>query len=585
MKYQYVIQLAIGFLVGAAATLSLWAGLFSGLELFLEDLLVSQKPLRDDIVLVAIDDQSLKKIGQWPWPRAVFAWAFRELSRSSPAAVALDVMMSEHSRLGTTDDAALRDAIADAPFPVVMPAEAGRLTLQNRGPLRADSFLLPLKEFTEAPGADIGHVNLVTDADGITRRFPGSVAGADSGAAYAPFAETVVRRSGKAPRVPLAPDRIHRIVFSAPPGAIRRIPFWRIYEGNAPDDLAGKIIFIGATAPDLHDERITPFSRGNTMPGAEIHAQIATMLLQGYRLNPLPGRLQTLWIFSASFIPALLFILFKKSRAALGANILIGFIQFGGIAILFDRGIAVNVVHGSGAWALSTLALFGYRYFSGERQRREMRRAFSRYVSRDVLAEILKDPSKIALGGAERNVTVFFSDIRGFTALSERTSPAELVALLNRYFTQMSEEVLRANGVLDKYIGDAIMAFWGAPTSDPDHAEHAVDAARGMIKQLALLNAEFRREGKPEISIGIGIYTGTAIVGNVGSDQRFDYTVIGDTVNAASRLEGLNKQYGTTIIIGESTRRNLKKTYDIRPLGDAEVKGRTEPIHIYEVCG
>lgn len=585
MKHRYGAHLTVGLLVGAVLTLSSYAGLFSGLELFLEDLLVSRKPLRSDVVIVAIDDESIRKIGQWPWPRAAFARVFRELKRSSPAVVGLDVMMSEPSRLGPADDALLADALAQSSFPVVMPAEASRLTLERSGTARADGFLLPLKKFRELPAVDIGHVNLITDADGVARRFPGIVATADRSAAYAPFAQTVIRRAGKIFPAPEAPEKIHQIVFSSPPGAIRRIPFWRIYEGAAPQDIAGKIIFMGAVAPDLHDERLTPFSRGSAMPGAEIHAHIATMFLQGYRLNPLPGSLVPLWIFSAALVPALVFLFFKKSLAALAANLLIGLIQLAAIAVLFDRGIASPLVHITGAWAGSALAVFGFRYFSGERERREIRRAFSRYVSQDVLAEILKDPSKIALGGIQREVTVFFSDIRGFTALSEQTAPTELVAVLNRYFTEMTGEVLRTGGVLDKYIGDAIMAFWGAPISDPDQADHALDAALGMIKKLALLNAEFRREGKAEINIGIGIYTGSAIVGNVGSLQRFDYTVIGDTVNAASRLEGLNKQYGTNIIISESTRRALKKTYGLRPLGHAQVKGRIEPILIYEVRG
>ncbi len=212
-----------------------------------------------------------------------------------------------------------------------------------------------------------------------------------------------------------------------------------------------------------------------------------------------------------------------------------------------------------------------------------MKNLFSKYVSKDVLNEILSDPSKVALGGEEKEVTVFFSDIRGFTTISEKTTPKELVRILNTYFTAMTKEVLDNGGVLDKYIGDAIMAFWGAPIADPDQAENALKASLSMLEQLKELNKELRALGDPEIHIGIGLYTGPAIVGNVGSDLRFDYTVMGDTVNVASRLEGLNKEYKTEIIIGETTKNKIKGNYVFRALGSVAVKGRKEPLNIYTI--
>jgi adenylate cyclase len=194
----------------------------------------------------------------------------------------------------------------------------------------------------------------------------------------------------------------------------------------------------------------------------------------------------------------------------------------------------------------------------------------------------------VSLGGEEKEITVFFSDIRGFTTLSEKTTPKELVRILNRYFTAMSEEILKNAGVLDKYIGDAIMAFWGAPVDDPGQADNALKAALGMLAKLKELNEELRASGDPEINIGIGIYTGPAVVGNMGSEQRFDYTVMGDTVNVASRLEGLNKEYQTRLIIGESTKNKItlrlaqgEKDYKFRFLGSVAVKGRKEPLNIY----
>lgn len=202
-------------------------------------------------------------------------------------------------------------------------------------------------------------------------------------------------------------------------------------------------------------------------------------------------------------------------------------------------------------------------------------------MSPRVLEEILVDPAKVALGGEEREVTVLFSDIRGFTTLSEKTSPQELVRILNKYFSRMSAEIVNREAVLDKYIGDAIMAFWGAPLEDTMQADHALAAGQGMIIALHKLNEELRAAGDPEIAIGIGIHTGPAVVGNIGSEFRFDYTLIGDTVNVASRLEGLNKEHKTTLILSESTKSKLHSDHAFRSLGEVSVKGRKEPLHVF----
>ncbi len=210
-----------------------------------------------------------------------------------------------------------------------------------------------------------------------------------------------------------------------------------------------------------------------------------------------------------------------------------------------------------------------------------MKNLFSKYVSKEVLEEILKNPSQVTLGGEEKEITVLFSDIRGFTSISEKTTPKELVRLLNKYFTAMTEQILKNGGVLDKYIGDAIMAFWGAPIENLEQADKAVRAALQMIQKLDELNKELMSEGIPEIKIGVGIYTGPAVVGNIGSNLRFDYTAIGDTVNTASRLEGLCKEYNTRIIIGKTTKNKLKDDYNLKFLGSALVKGKNKSVDVY----
>jgi len=236
----------------------------------------------------------------------------------------------------------------------------------------------------------------------------------------------------------------------------------------------------------------------------------------------------------------------------------------------------------------SSLALFGgvaYQYFVEGREKRQMKKLFGQYVSRDVFAQLVADPSRARLGGHRRQMTVLFSDIRGFTTLTERGEPEAIVAMLNEYFTRMVAIVFRHKGTIDKFVGDMVMALFGAPLDDAGHAGHAVEAALDMVDALHELNARWQAEGREPLDIGIGINTGPMIAGNIGSEAIMSYTVIGDAVNLGSRLESLNKEYGTRIIISETTRAALDGRYLIRPLGEVVVKGKTEPVAIFELTG
>lgn len=566
--------LGIAFVIGFFVSVSFYFGFFSGLENFLEDLLFSPKLIHQDIIIVSIDSDSINKIGQWPWPREIFGRALLELEKVKPKAVGIDVIFSESSRLGDSDDLVLAEALNQVSYPVVLPVEAQPLIL-DKDRLQAGKFLKPLPIFESAQNVSLGQVNLVLDADGVARRFPAIIDGIKA------FSYETVRQSGLA--IPnegnLKP--VNRIVFSGPTGSIRRVPFWRILEGEASGLLKDKIVLIGATAPDLHDEKPTPFSRGTQMPGVEIQANIANMLISGYRLAPLNFGVTVLWIFVAALLSEAVFLIFRGALEPILGNVFLGLIYSVAAVFLFQKGAAVNLVHLNLAWILSTAGLLSYRYFASEKNRREIKRLFSKYVSKDVLEEILKDPGKVKLGGEVREVTVFFSDVKGFTALSEKTTPQELVGTMNEYFTLMTEEIFKRGGVLDKYIGDAIMAFWGAPIDDDNQADHALQAAIGMVEKLKLLNFKLKKNGKPEIGMRIGIYTGPALAGNIGSELRLNYTVMGDAVNVASRLEGINKEYGTQIIVGETTKNKLKDKYNLKNLGSAAVKGRNEPLNIY----
>jgi adenylate cyclase len=236
----------------------------------------------------------------------------------------------------------------------------------------------------------------------------------------------------------------------------------------------------------------------------------------------------------------------------------------------------------------SSFALFGgvaYQYFFEGREKRKMKKLFGQYVSKDVYDQLVANPSLARLGGNRREMTVLFSDIRGFTAVSEHAQPEAIVGMLNEYFTRMVEIVFAHHGTLDKFVGDMVMALFGAPLDDARHADHAVEAALDMVDALKVLNARWQAEGRPALDIGIGINTGPMIAGNIGSNAIMSYTVIGDAVNLGSRLESLNKQYGTRIIISEATRKQLSCACEIRSLGDVVVKGKTEPVAIFEVAG
>ena len=224
-----------------------------------------------------------------------------------------------------------------------------------------------------------------------------------------------------------------------------------------------------------------------------------------------------------------------------------------------------------------------YSLKKAEEEKNAMKRAFAGYFSPPVLEAILKDPKSLGLSGERREVSILFADLRSFTSLSEGLPPKRLTELLQEYFSMMTAEILATDGVVDKFIGDAIMAFWGAPIDQLDKADRAVTAALNMVKRLSTLNDKWEKEGSPPLEIGIGVNTGVAIVGNMGSRTRFDYTLIGDEVNIASRLEGLNKRFGSNILISESTRRSLTIPVELEPLGETEIRGRQEPIRVYKV--
>jgi adenylate cyclase len=353
-----------------------------------------------------------------------------------------------------------------------------------------------------------------------------------------------------------------------------------------PEVFRDKIVFVGATGAALYDTFETPFagSQGFKMPGIQVHAAVADDILSNRFIRPAGTLVRIATVGAAAVSVGLVAALVPAWWASAVTLLFVAALAYVSTR-LFAGGLWLNL---SQPVLAATAALFGgvaYQYFVEGREKRKMKKLFGQYVSKDVYEHLVAHPALARLGGARRDMTVLFSDIRGFTTVSEQGEPEAIVHTLNEYFTRMVDLVFKHRGTLDKFVGDMVMALFGAPLDDPDHADHAVETALEMLEALGRLNERWRAEGRPELEIGIGINTGPMIAGNIGSEAIMNYTVIGDAVNLGSRLESLNKQYGTRIIISEGTRARLKGQYTLRPLGDVVVKGRTKPVAIFEVVG
>jgi len=350
-----------------------------------------------------------------------------------------------------------------------------------------------------------------------------------------------------------------------------------------PSVFRDRIVFVGATASGLLDVFESPFASGR-MPGINVHAAVADDILSSRFLEPPHVASSVAAVAGFALIVAAAAVWLPAWWAALAAVV----IAAAGLwlaAALFAHGTWVVVAQPIAGMSAALFGGVAYQYFVEGREKRRVKQLFGRYVSKDVYQQLLDDPSLAGLGGQRRDMTVLFSDIRGFTTLSEAGEPEAVVGMLNEYFTRMVAIVFDHHGTIDKFVGDMVMALFGAPLDDPAHARHAVDAALDMTAALEALNAKWTAEGRPALDIGIGINTGPMIAGNIGSDAIMSYTVIGDAVNLGARLESLNKQYGTRIIISEATRERIGGGYAVRPLGEVTVKGKTRPVAVFELLG
>jgi len=538
------------------------------------DLLFLERQPSQQVVIVAIDDASIQAIGQWPWPRKTHAQMIRLLSQAGAKTIAYDVNFPEPSALGVSDDIELANVLKEKT--VILPVE---LTLQSGVLPTSKKDLKPIEVLTEE--ALLAHTNLRPGADGVVRSVIRTARSA-SGQLVDAFGVRAAALS-RAPEPKNLPNET-RINFVGPPSTVTRYSFADVLSGKvSQENFKNKIVFVGATAPDLHDEQIVPTSNGVPMPGVEIHAQIAEMIIAGSYFSMTSPWVSVALIFAFAFLIGLLV---TRARLRFGVialtTVIVGYSLT--VLISFEKRLILPVLWPILSALISFITLVAVRYFHEQRERERLRRIFEQYMSPAVVKDLLAHPEKLQAGGERRRMTVLFSDLRGFTSLSEGMKPETLVEVLNRYLDVMTEKVFQTNGVVDKYMGDAIMAFWGASFLESDHVDRAITTAILMRDTLNEMNRTKAWPHGVTLNLGIGLNTGEMVVGNMGSTQRFDYTVLGDSVNLGSRLEGLNKEYGTQIIVSESTKLEASEgAFLFRPLDLVAVKGKKEPVEIFEV--
>jgi adenylate cyclase len=574
-----------GIVAAAAVVGAVALGLMDEREYFsLERLLEFRGavPPSAPIVIVAIDESSFQELQHpWPFPRDWHAKIIRTIASAQPLAIGVDLIFDAPS--SPAADEALGDAVAAAGNVVLGSAtsaeDRGALT-SIAGATTKDSNL-PLPVIRR--GALVGPVNLVLDpVDGHVRRAPLNVEFGDG--ALAPGFDvhlyTVATKAGL-PAAPLPKSNDVLINFNGPRVTFPWVLYYRVLNGEIPPEFfRGKIVLIGPTSDVLHDVFTTAFARGNEqMPGVEIHANVLETYIRGNHIREVPRPISTAIAALAALIGGALVVRLRALRAFVTVAALLGlaavaaYVAFTKLDV-WMRGVApsVGLVLGYGATVIENFV----------REQREKRR-LSQFFSPGVLRELVRHRRDNSLGSSRRLVTVLFSDIRGFTTLSERLEPEQVAEMLREYLSEMTEIVFRHGGTVDKYIGDCVMALYNAPFPDPDHAVKAVRT--GLEFQEKTLEVSKRWEEKLGVQIrnGVGINTGEAVVGTMGSRQRLEYTAIGDTINLGARLESITKEYGVSIIVSEYTHKLLNGEFMTRELGEVTVKGKSQPVKIFGV--
>ncbi len=571
-----------------------------------------------NIVIFLIDQYSLdiyeKQQGlSWPWPRQVYSAVVDYLRQGGAKVIFFDLTFSEASRSGVEDDEDFARAMERAGnvfLPLSLSQKEESIEATPGDVLKRFSLSpgeLPLESFPRAVSATLpvsvllnasrgaGNVLFLPDSDGIFRRLPLAISYRDLIIPSISIAMVRFVWGGeKLPQIPLDNSGRMIIRYYGPAGTYKTysiaaiINSWaQVEEGKEPQippgEFAGKIVLVGASASGLLDLRPSPLSA--VYPGVEINATVLDNILKGDFV-----RIPALMILIGL---VLVFAMFTAVGASLLRKIwhhIVFFficlaIPFGAAWLAFNSGWWLEFVVHEFAVFTSFIGASLLNYSAEGRQRRFIKGVFRHYLSPDVIERIIENPSLLTLGGERREITSFFSDVAGFTTMSEALSPEELVSLLNEYLGEMTDIILSTGGTLDKYEGDAIIAFWNAPLDQPDHALRACRAALRCQKRLTELRGRFEEKYGRSLVMRIGLNSGYAVVGNMGSSRRFDYTAMGDTVNLASRLEGACKQYHVPILLGEETYARVREDVVARLVDTIRVVGKKKPVSIYEIIG
>jgi adenylate cyclase len=572
-----------------------------GFDLLLQS---EKKEVSQDIGVITIDEKAIEKYGQWPWKRDVLADVINQLREAEVGIIVLPILFAEEDRLG--GDVALAEAIQGNS--VVIAQIGTNQTNKNSVPRGIAKIGEPLPFLFEWEGmlgpipilgqnADgVGVVNTAPEIDGVTRRIPLIMKIGNE--TYPAMAIEVIRVATQAPSYQIK---------SGPSGIIAmRVPGFNTIETDANariwlrwnkeyetisladtnnfKQFKGRTVIIASTAEGLNSIIATPTGEKYSY---ELTASTLQTVLDGKQINRYDYSLFLELIISI-VVGLLIVILTRftpywfvgiKMIAMYGASIYISYYLFHKYSILADA-----------SWIIITLTIVGFhsvfnRFVLEFQLKQQIKKQFEHYLEPKMVKKLQENPDLLKLGGETKELTFMFSDIRGFTPLSEKyqSNPADLTKVINRFLTPMTNIIMKNGGTIDKYMGDCIMAFWNAPIDTPNHKELAIKSALEMMDKLKELNETDGFGDGNKINIGIGINTGKCIVGNMGSDQRFDYSVIGDPVNLASRLEGVSKNYDATLVIGEDTYRGISKLYKFKKLDDVQVKGKSNKVTIYTI--
>jgi adenylate cyclase len=593
------------------------------LELLLYDVryyLHGKKAPLKEVVIIGIDDKSLEKIGRWPWDRSVIASIIDSLSNMGAKVIVMDIIFSEPWKDDDILSASIKkagtvilpivfdfkgdkhkiseDILYESSFPMVR----GSGNFKIFPPISANKVLMPLNKFSTV-AKTLGHINMIPDKDGVLRWeimaieldgeiFPSVSLQAARIAQGLPMEAMILKATNG---IQLGQNFIPTdfwgrtlIRYYGPEGTTPQISALDILQNKVdPSKIKDRIVLIGATAVGIYDLRVTPTG---IMPGVEKHANVITSILHKDFILRITNLTNIIIIIITGIMFTLLILRLKALFGALLSFVFIVAFYWITNYFFFEKNLWIDLSYSGSNILITYLALTAYRYATEERYAKRIRGMFSSYVTERVVNELIKNPSLARLGGERREITVMFSDVRGFTTFSEKHAPEQVVAILNEYLGAMTDIIFQWEGTLDKFVGDEIVAFWGAPLPQENHAELAIKCTLHMMRRLEELHTKWESEGREPLYAGFGINTGEVIVGNIGADgKKMDYTVIGDNVNLGARVEGLTRKYNADIIITESTLDKIREIIlekriwrlKVEGLDRVAVKGKAEPVSIY----